>query len=214
MRLLTCLLFVVLFAGCKQSSKIPDDFDYGKIENGVYKNAYFNYELPIPADWSVQNKEQVEQLKQLSQKMIGEKNKDLASQLKASEINYASLVTVFRHPVDSATGEFNPSFAMVAENIGKMPSIKNGEDYLRQAQKLMRESGLTYSFEPGFTSEKVGNRQFDRMNVIMTIRGMDIQQSYYATVDKKFALAIVLSYGNDEQKKMVEEAMSKLKFKE
>jgi hypothetical protein len=213
MRLITSLLVILLFVGCKQSAKIPDDFDYGKIESGIYKNNYFDFELPVPANWSVQNKEQVEQIKKLSEDMIGEKNKDLASQLKASEINYASLLTVFKYALDSAVaGEFNPSFALVAENLKNAPTIKSGKDYLVQAQTLMRQSGLTYSFEPGFSSERLGNKDFDRMNVVMTVRGVDVQQSYYAILDKRFALAIVVSYGNDEQKQALKEVVSKIKF--
>jgi hypothetical protein len=212
MRLLTCLFFVVLLAGCKNKQAMPDEFDYGKIENGVYTNKYFNFEMPVPGDWSVQNKEQVEQIKQLSQRMIGEKNKELASQIKASDVNYASLLTVFRNPMDSVTGEFNYSFVIVAENLSKNPGIKKGEDYLVQARSLMEKSGLTYSFEPGYSTEKIGNREFDRMNVVMTVRGIDVQQSYYALIDKKFALAIVVSYANDEQKQAVKDVVNKIKF--
>jgi len=34
-----------------QQPKIPDDFDYGRIEDGVYKNDYFNMKVSLPAAW-------------------------------------------------------------------------------------------------------------------------------------------------------------------
>ena len=212
MRLITSLIIlVILVSACRQKTRIPDNFDYGKVENGVYTNRYFNFELPVPKNWDIQNKQQMEELTKLGREVIGEKNKELASQLKASEVNSASLLTVFKNPVDSVTGEFNPSFSLAAENLARFPNLSTGQKYLEQTKTLMKKSGLTYSFGE-IRKEKLGNREFERMDVVMTVRGVDVHQSYYVTIDKQFALCVVLSAVDDEQKESLKEIVGRIKF--
>ena len=67
MRLFLVGVSLLLIAGCKQT---PKNFDYGKIENGVYRNNYFDFEIPVPANWAVQNREQVQELQKTGEELI------------------------------------------------------------------------------------------------------------------------------------------------
>src|SRR5438552_17365781 len=104
MRLALSILLLVVVSACKQSSKIPENFDYGKIENGVYSNNYFDFEIPIPEKWVVQDKEQVKQLQKEGEDLIAEKDKELAKKIKAGDISSAILLTVFRNRIDTVVG--------------------------------------------------------------------------------------------------------------
>ena len=213
MKLFIGLLFLFVVAACKQSPKIPENFDYGKIENGVYSNSYFNFEIPVPGKWVVQSKEQVEQIKKAGQDLIAEKNKDIASMVKASEVRSAILLTAFKNRADTFTGQFNSSFMILSENLGSISGIKTGKDYLQHAKNLMQQSGMSYQFPSGFYSEKVGNREFDVMDVVMTVKETEVQQSYYSVIDKKFALNIIISFIGDEQKKELINIINNIRFK-
>src|SRR5215510_2148043 len=161
MRLFFIAVLLFVMAGCKQQ---PKNFDYGKIENGLYTNNYFDFEIPVPANWAVQNKEQVQQLQKTGEDVISGNNKELGAKIKAADIRTALLLTVFKNKTDAVTDKFNSSFIILSENLGGMP-IKKGSDYLAHAKQIMQQSSMSYQFAPEYASEKIGNREFDRMDV-------------------------------------------------
>ena len=80
MRPLLIVLLVLVIGGCKRSPKIPDNFDYGTVEQGVYKNAFFDLEIPLIHGWDVQSKEGMDQLMEKGADEIGEEIKNLLRQ--------------------------------------------------------------------------------------------------------------------------------------
>src|ERR1044072_4927833 len=89
MRLFLVAVLLTVIAGCKQK---PKNFDYGKIENGVYTNNYFDFEIPVPPTWAVQNKEQVQKLQKTGEELISGKDKELGAKIKAAEVTTAILL--------------------------------------------------------------------------------------------------------------------------
>lgn len=213
MRLLIFVLAIITISGCKQSAKIPENFDYGKIEKGTYSNDYFGFDIPVPATWAVQNKEQVQQLQKQGEQLVSGSNKELAAKVRAADINSAILLTVFKNKADQPTGEFNTSFIILAENLGTMSGVKKGDEYLAHAKELMQQSALTYQFPSGFYTEKIGNREFDGMDVSMNASGNNIHQNYYSLIDKNFAVSIIISYVTNEQKNELKSIIDKIKFR-
>jgi hypothetical protein len=209
MRLFLFAVVLLAVAGCKQQ---PKNFDYGKIENGVYANSYFDFEIPVPPNWSVQNKEQVQQLQKTGEELVSESDKELGAKIKAADIRTAILLTVFRNKTDAVTDKFNSSFIILSENLGGMP-IKNGRDYLAHAKEIMQQSNMSYQFAPNYANVKVGNRDFDRMDVTLGGQTPNVQQSYYSVIDGGFALSIIISYGDDEQKTELKNIINKIKFR-
>lgn len=202
-----------MLIGCKDSGKIPDNFDYGKTENGVYRNDFFKFQVPVPADWSIQNKEQTEEIRKRGRQMMEDANKDFADKISASDVRSATLLTVFKYPVDSAAMEFNPSFMIVSENMAGAKGIKRGQDYLEQAKKLMFQSNMGYRVTPGFTKEKIDNREFDVMETVNNYGGQeDVKQLYYATIDKGFALVTIISFATEEQEAELKKTLGQIKF--
>jgi|ERR1051326_7171713 hypothetical protein len=212
MRFALCILLLVVVCACKQSSKIPENFDYGKIENGVYSNNFFDFEIPVPEKWIVQDKEQVKQLQKQGEELIAEKDKELAKKVKAGDISTAILLTVFRNRTDSAVAsdQFNSSFVILAENLGTLSGINKGDEYLTHAKTFLQQSG--YKFPSGFYSEKIGNKKFDGMDVSMNQKGTEVKQSYYSTIAKHFALSIIISFVTDEQERELKNILNRIKF--
>lgn len=212
MRFIPWILLLALLSGCKQSPKVPENFDYGKIENGVYSNNYFDFEIPVPDKWVVQNQEQVKQLQKQGEDLIAGNNKELAAKVKAANVGTAILLTVFKNKTDSNINEFNSSFIILAENLGNS-GVKKAEDYLVHAKAIMQQSSISYQFSPDFFSERIGNKEFEGMNTAMNSNGVTVQQVYYSMIDKNFAVSMIISFARDEQKRELKDIINKIKFK-
>jgi len=206
------LFSVLLFAlvGCKEAEK---NFDYGKIENGVYTNDYFDFNIPVPQSWDVRNDEQVKQLQKKGSGLISGNNKELEAKIDEADVNTIVLLTVFKNKDDTAANKFNPSFIILCENLQGSPDIKKGKDYLDHAKYLMQQSKMPYQFTPEYFTEKVGNKEFDRMDAVLDGQMGGIQQSYYSIIDKGYALSIIISFVDADQKTDLKEIINKIKFK-
>ena len=210
MKLLVSLFLLILLAGCRQPG-IPDSFDYGKIENSIYKNSYFKFEIPVPATWALQTREQMDSSLQRGHKIIEESNRELTPALKASEINSAILLSIFRYKPDSITDEPNYSMMIVAENVSRNPGIKSGSDYLESSRKLMKKANLPYETS-NVHHQKLGNREFDVMTVTIKTQGLEIEQLHCLTVIKGFALGIIISYANSQQEQKLKNIIQGIRF--
>jgi len=206
------LFSVLLFAlvGCKEAEK---NFDYGKIENGVYTNDYFDFNIPVPQSWDVRNDEQVKQLQKKGSGLISGNNKELEAKIDEADVNTIVLLTVFKNKDDTAANKFNPSFIILCENLQGSPDIKKGKDYLDHAKYLMQQSKMPYQFTPEYFTEKIGNKEFDRMDAVLDGQMGGIQQSYYSIIDKGYALSIIISFVDTDQKTELKEIINKIKFK-
>ena len=119
---------------------------------------------------------------------------------------------VFKNKTDAVTDKFNSSFIILSENLGGMP-IKKGSDYLAHAKEIMQQSNMSYQFAPDYSTEKIGNKEFDRMDVSLNGQAEKVQQSYYSVIDRDFALSIIISYGDDQQKAELKNIINKIKFR-
>lgn len=210
-KILTIILFATIAANCFSQSKLVD-FDYGRIENSTYLNSYFNFEIAIPADWIVQNKEQMESLKKAGTDLVVGDNTNLKAAFKATEINSANLLFVYQYERGAAV-EYNPSFLMVAENIKDFPGIKTGSDYLFQARRLMEQAQIKYDYlDTEFVKESIDGVDFYKMNAEIVYMGIGIKQIYYASILKGFSLTVIISFTNDEQKNNLLTAINSMKF--
>lgn len=209
------LLLFILFAGiafCQQPAKLPDNFDYGKVESNVYKNQYFGFELPVSATWYIRTKEEMEEGKLRGQKMIEEGNKELAPVIKASEVRNASLLGIFRYRPDTVTGQFNYSLAIAAENLRNIPAISSGAIYLENVQKLMKQSNLSFKVISKGGVQEMGGKKFDLIKVDMTIQGITVHQIYYVAIIKEFATCVIISFVNEQQEKELAGILQGLRF--
>lgn len=103
-------------------------------------------EVSFNPNWIVQDKQEMNQLVKLRNDLIAADDKKLKYFVKASQVNTAYLLSVFKYEVGAAV-EFNLLFMIVAENTKNFTGIKNGKDYLFHAKKLLKQSQMSYSFE-------------------------------------------------------------------
>lgn len=207
--ILVCVLF---FTACNsKSDKLSDNFDFGSIENHIYHNKYFGLEIKLPESWTVIDKEGQLRRREESKKIFGEKYKEMVEKM-PDDIQNAALLTINKyHPDSMVQGIYNSSFAMVAENIKRAGKI-SAEKYLDQASKLMKQAGMDVDVPDAYGKIKIGGKDFTVMPVTMRVRGYAISQEYCVRIEKGFALLMLLTYGNEEQRRELTDILNAVKF--
>jgi hypothetical protein len=207
--LLVVSLALLFLSGCNGKTKA---FDYGRVENGKYINAFFNFELTLPQGWVVQTKEQMDNISKVGKDMIAGDDQGMKAMLDAAEINSANLLALFKYEVGAAVA-FNPSFMMVAENLKNAPGVKNGGDYLYHTREILKQARIQYQFtEDEFETKKIDGQEFYVMNTSFNYMNRTVQQSYYSTIRSGFCISAVISYLDDEQKNELEAVAGSIMF--
>ena len=187
-------------------------FEYGKVNNGRYTNTFFDIQINVPKTWFVQSQEQSQEIMDEGQKIVAGDNENMKRALKASEINSAGLLTVFKYEQGAAVA-FNPSIMLVAENLKNAPGIKSGNEYLFHSRKLMVAGQIKYTrLDEKFEKRVINGWEFYVMNAAADYNGTTVSQTYIATVKDKFALAFIYSYADDEQKAELEKLINTIDF--
>jgi len=194
-------LVIILFtlSVIAQEKNLPSEFDYGKTEEGVYTNDYFDLKVAFDPSWIVQNNEQMNQLVESGKELISGDDSTMKSVVDAAMVNTAYLFTVFKHEVGAAV-EFNPSIMVIAENTKNFPGIKNGGDYLFHTKNLLDQSQMDYYFDKEISEKEISDTNFHVLEAKLDHLGSTIIQEYHTTVTNGFSLSIVVSYTNDEMR--------------
>ncbi|REH46433.1 hypothetical protein C7448_108104 [Tenacibaculum gallaicum] len=199
------LLFIITTLTNCNINQTYDSFDYGKIENDIYSNSFFNLEISIPNKWFVLDKKTTENLIEKSKDLVSGDNKNLKATIKASEINSAYLLTLFKHE-PGAPVDYNPGFMVIAENLKSSPGIKNGADYLFHSRNFLKKSQIEYNnIDSEFEKVMINNQDFYRMNLDLNKGNLNIKQSYYSIIKNGFSISLILSYTTHYQKKRIRE---------
>ncbi len=206
------ILFIISTLSCSKKEKnLPNNFDFGTTEQGVYTNDYFDLKIQFDRSWSVQDKQQVNNLVESATDITMKDNQNLKSIVKASMVNSAYLLTIFKHEVGTVI-EFNPSFMAIAENTKNFSVIKNGGDYLFHAKKLLDQTNLEYRYEKEVFEKKIGNANFYILEAKIDVGNRTVTQEYYATVSNGFSLSFVASYANEEEQDELYQIINNIKI--
>jgi hypothetical protein len=188
------LCFCLVLAACHK--KASDEIDYGTVTEGVYRNAFFGLELPLPKDWSVQDQQTRQEMAEAGTKLIaGDQGKAL---MRAADQQTVNLLAVFEHPYGSPV-PFNPNITGVAERVRNSPGIRRGQDYLFHARKLLAGGQLKVEFPGDITTVKLGGTDFDVLEVKTDLQGMEVRQKMHATLIKGYVLLLISSFATPEQ---------------
>lgn len=212
MKKIFLLLIISLAFSCSNQEKnLPNNFDFGKTENGLYQNKYFDMEVSFNPNWIMQDKKGMNDLLERGKILMASENKEMESVIKASMVNTAYLLSIFKYEFGSAV-EFNPSFMIIAENINKIPGIKRGKDYLFHAQQQLDKSPLPYTFEKEIYEKKIGKSSFDVLTCHLEYNNQSIIQEYLTTLSNGFSLSFILSYSTEQEKDELYELINNIKM--
>lgn len=210
--ILAIVLISVLafFSGCNRAEEGESKFSQ-KTADGVYENAYFDFTITLPDGWFAQDYEGAQALSDQGGKIVAGDDENLQAVMETAEENSVNLFGFFEHPV-GAPVPINPNVLGVAENVKFMPGITKGSDYLFHAKSLMAQGALDYKFDDKIGVKNIDGIEFDVMDSILTMNGMQIRQRYYAAIYKRYAVCFVTTYTNDENLKQVSDVIDSIKL--
>jgi hypothetical protein len=201
-----CLVAV----GC--GKKAGGKMDAGRFEGRVYHNDYLGFQIAIPAKWTIQDRETTDQKMQVGQKLAAGGDESVQAALDASESQTVNLVTAFQY-LRGAPVEYNPSISCVAEGVAHLPGIKTGGDYLFHAKRLLQGGLVPCAFPREVYTETVAGVEFHVLLAEMALLPTKIvKQEYFATVRKGYTLLLILSYSTDEERQMLRDILTTVKF--
>jgi len=207
------LLLSLFLTNCSSSGKnLPKGFDYGEVKDNIYLNTFFDFSMNIPSGWVIQDKEQADELMQMGKDMIAGDDKKMKAVLDASYIKTANLLTVFQYELNTPEIIFNPSLAIVAENIKLTPGIKTGADYLTHGRKFMEQTQMYDYISEEFEKETINGVDFYILEAIIEFGEIEILQKYYVTILNNFALSFIVTSGDEEQQDILMKSMRSIKF--
>ena len=187
------------------------EIDFGTYENSVYRNKYFNLSITLPEDWHVQDQEAQKQLMALGSQVLAGEDQDLKAAVKASELTSVTMLTAFQHPLGTPV-PYNPNIVCVAEKVKNQPGITSGADYLYHTRKVLEAGQIQIEFPDATATATLGGKEFARMPVKLTIAGITAEQDYHSIILDGYALSIIVSYNNEEQKDMLQGILDSVTF--
>ncbi len=203
--------FFLLITSCKQFTGIPDDFDYGKIENNIYSNKFFGFNMPVQNGWEALNKSYMDSLRAEGLKEIADGNSELEKSFESSEIKTANLISIIK--TDTIIFQpYSANISLVAENLKLAIHIKDGKSYLETAKEFMVNSGIDIKFVGPITDYEIGEKKFYTMEIVNDYSGMEVHQDFYATIINGFGLSFVGSWVNDEQRESIRQLLTEITF--
>lgn len=192
------LLHLIACQSSPPKEATQEAFELGTITTGHYHNAYFGLDIYFDPTWNVQEEEQLELMEQAGEELLVGDNETLKAALDAATINTAYLLTIFKYPLGTRV-DYNPNFVALVENVSNFSDIETGANYLFHVQQLLAQTALEYQFEEVY-EQRVGTKIFHVLDLTAHHKGMDIQQSYWSTIEKGFCLSFILSYHSEQEK--------------
>jgi len=206
---LTLLSITMLACSCGKSQDEPIDF--GKFENNVYSNNYFNMQISIPQSWYVMEDEmRIELMKKAVKTVVGE-NENLQAVAKASDLKNLSLLLASEKPPGSPIAS-NPSLLVMAEKAQHLPGMKRGSDYHFNTKKIFEKSALKPSYPKEIHETSMGTVHFDVMEITFNMGQTTYFQKQFATRYKDYVLLIALNYRDEAGLKKLEKVLQSVIF--
>ena len=200
-----------VFAGGGCGKKASQQIGHGRFDGPVYHNDYLAFEITIPAEWSIQDRETARKMMRTGEKMMAGGDADVQAALEAGESRTVNLFTAFKYPYGSPV-EHNPSINCVAEGVSHLPGIRTGGDYLFHAKRLLQAGQVRFAFPREVYTETVGGVEFHVLAAELLLPTKTVKQEYFATVRKGYTLLLILAYSTDEEKAALRSILDTVKF--
>jgi len=187
------LLWVMLFLGVMYQvnparASGPDD---DLLEDNIYRNNYFSFQLPIPNEWHIADDQIIQNLQQATENLTEEKS---------GKIDYF-LLLVSEYPAGTLSAS-NPSMSIGAENLSRFAGVSNGQEYLSQLSKGLAKQTI---YEIGEIYEyPLDGKPFYRLDLEVNTQLGTVRQSYIAMASKEYVVNFVLTSKTEEEMSRLE----------
>lgn len=205
---------IVLFSACQGESNNntpTNKFDYGKIENQVYSNQFFNFKMDVPPSWHVTTHEEMAEITGQGMDLVAGKETETEKMVEAAKIATAQLLNISQFPINSNVAN-NATLIVTVDNISEFPEIRDGKDYLISTKETFSAMGMELELTDDISEKILSNQTFHQLGIKISFPEGSISQQYISAVKKDFIFNIVLTYGNEEGKVALEKILNSYKI--
>jgi len=206
------LLMVMLFLmtsmmGCSALNS-GKTLDQGTMEGNVYKNEYFGMSVTVPEEWTIASEEEIEELTKSGNEMIAGDDESKKKMLEKAELKTVYLL--------SATSEEHgiANFIAMAEKLSLLQNVKDGKTYLEAVKENLATlvDEFPYEFKDIYTVE-IGGKEFYVLETTIDGGILKLEQTYYARVENKYALAFITTSMNEANDEAMQAIIDSVEFK-
>lgn len=184
--------------------------DLGSVENNVYRNSSFKFQLNLPPEWHVQGRETDEAALKVGRDLVKGSNQQANEAMDKSIAKTLILFTLAKFPL-GAPSATQAVLQCGAERITDTRSTSAA--YMESNKKFLLASPMRYRLLRDTYVETVGGVGFSVFELEQPrTNGPSVKQKYYSTMRNGFALFFVATYMTAEDRAALEKIMSTLKF--
>lgn len=204
------ILIIVLISVISTSCSGGDKSIITHSKDGInYANDYFGLNIIKPKGWYSQSSEEIMKQSKAGTNIISGDDATIKAAIEESLKTSVPLFSFFEY-MPGTPGKMNPNIIGVAENIGLLPGIKTGCDYLYHARKLLINSTYKPQVTKTCNTISLNQSKLGYLDVTMKISGIVIKQKYYACIHGEHAISTVQTYFDDESKAKVDDILQSL----
>ncbi|PKL25730.1 MAG: hypothetical protein CVV47_03550 [Spirochaetae bacterium HGW-Spirochaetae-3] len=197
--------------GCATAPSTPTTMDYGRFEGNVFTNDFFSLSIAVPEGWVVQDAATMARLVKQGTDMLYSDNEEMKRAIEVADVENMQFFGAYQYPLGSAV-EFNPSVILMAENLKSAPGVVDGGDYLFHAKRMMEQSSVEFRIVEDTRPVTINGAELHALDIAITYLGNEIRQRYYTRVLNGFAVAVVITWTNDEALSELDASVSTLRF--
>jgi hypothetical protein len=203
------VLSLFIITSCSSDKELsPVTVDKG---GNLFVNEFFGLSVTKPEGWYSQNVAETMGLMKSGSEEMAKKDKNFQARLKASLDRTVPVFGFFEHN-PGVQGKANPNVLASAENLKNISSVKSGCDYIAEVKKSLAKAPVQYHFEGACRTRSIGGKEFGYLDTSADQSGIKVHQVFYATIDRKYALALVQTYTDDDGRKGTDAIISSLQF--
>ena len=204
-------LFSITATSLRAGSPIAPSTKQTVTEAGYYQDNYFEFSFSFPTSWTVVEKTSLNQFQAAGGDVLKNEGILKPNVVKADQQNTTNLLKI-ENRRDSSTG-YVPSIVIVAERLHDGAPFKNAEGYVAHtANLLLRIHSPKYSVVTPTSKVLVGGKEFFRIGIKSDVPEQTVQQFFYGSLIKGFAVSITVSAGDIDQLKRTDRVLAELRF--
>lgn len=199
----------------KVDPQAPITPNSGRVVGQTYTNDFFRLTLTFPTDWFVLNQTGIAEISEAGKRALSDKTQEdqryKAEVERAIDQRVYNLLAV-RQYLSPPPGQVNASILLVAEllpvnNVTPMQFLKTVKE------SVMPRMNVRMDVTKDLTPEQLAGRHAAMIGLERTTPGgITIKQEHHVVIVKDYAIAIVLTYGSEEQREILRAALASMKF--
>jgi len=173
----------------KPTGPQPEDCFFS---DNVYTNTFFAFSYETPKGWVIQTADAGKAVVRVGLSILANDDPTMPDMAKAITSSAHQLLLVTKQTTKGISTEVS-IVQIQAMGTRSAPDLKSGEDFLKLATEFLNRTGLTYSVVAKPEQFTIGGRNFWRVALDFTVKGMVSHAVEAVTIEKGYVVLFVFA---------------------